>query len=101
LLFPLRFPLRAAKGYNKDIMVAPIHNSDAIQEICDNVKGLGFRTGERIRMYGEQLEVVSDPFLESDGIAVHVKQTQSTQPRVLRLPATILQAVKGRLPRTA
>jgi len=82
-------------------MLPNIHNSDAIKEICDNVKGLGFRAGQRIRLYGEQFEVVSDPFLESDGIAVHVKRAESAQPRVLQLPATILQAVRGRLPRAA
>jgi hypothetical protein len=48
-------------------------------DICAHVKHLGYATSGRIRLYGEEFEVVSDPFPEAGGIAVHVT-TNKTQP---------------------
>jgi hypothetical protein len=65
-------------------------------EICARVKHLGYAPSERIRVYGEEFEVVSDPFPEANGIAVHVTTRKDPSIRVLRLPATVLQSGKGR-----
>jgi len=46
----------------------------------------------RIRLYGEEFEVVSDPFPEADGIAVQVTTKKDPSIRVLRIPATVLQS---------
>ena len=74
------------------------HNVDpsSVSEICENVKNLGYICSARVRLYGEDFEVLSDPFPESDGIAVHAKATKDSRVCVLRLPATVLQSVKGR-----
>jgi hypothetical protein len=40
--------------------------------------------------------VVSDPFPEADGIAVQVTTKKDSKIRVLQLPATVLQSVRGR-----
>jgi hypothetical protein len=52
------------------------HNIEppSVSEICDQVKHLGYAVSDRIRLYGEEFEVLSDPFPEDDGIAVRVKQ---------------------------
>lgn len=78
------------------------HNdeSPSIAEICASVKNLGYGTNDRIRLYGEEFEVISDPFPDADGIAVHVK-TQEDAVRVVRLPETVLQSVKARTPKAA
>lgn len=73
------------------------YESDSIREICDIVKSLGYAPGQTIRLYGEEFEVMSEPFAEEGGIAVSVKNSKGAQHRVLRLPSTVLQAVKGRL----
>ena len=64
--------------------------------MCAHVKHLGYAASGRIRLYGEEFEVVSDPFPEDDGIAVHVKSKRDSTVRVLKLPATVVQSVKGR-----
>lgn len=66
-----------------------------MEEICRNVKRLGYTARECIRLYGEDFEVVSDPFPDADGISVNVKTKKSAEVRVLRLPATVLQSVCG------
>ena len=70
-------------------------------EVCAQVKHLGYAASERIRLYGEEYEVVSDPFPEDDGIAVHVKTKRNSTVRVLQLPATVVQSVKGRSTKAA
>jgi hypothetical protein len=74
------------------------HNNDSpsITEICDSVKRLGYAARERIRLYGEEFEVISDPFPHADGVAVNAKTRKDANVRVVRLPATVLQSVRGR-----
>lgn len=64
-------------------------------EICANVKRLGYGASQIIRLYGEEFEVISDPFPEAGGIAITVRTKKESAPRVLQIPATVLQSVKG------
>ena len=70
-------------------------------DICKKVKHLGYAVSQKVRLYGEEFEVVSDPFPEADGIAVHVKSRKNPTVRKVRIPATVLQSVKGRKPSKA
>jgi hypothetical protein len=82
-------------------MTSHINESPTIAEVCASVKRLGYGARQRIRLYGEEFEVISDPFPEADGIAVHAKTEKDTRIRVVRLPATVLQSVKGRVSKAA
>jgi len=42
-------------------------------EVCSGVKRLGYRAKQTVRLYGEEFEVISDPFPESGGIAITVR----------------------------
>jgi hypothetical protein len=75
--------------------------SPSVSEICARVRHLGYAVSGRIRLYGEEFEVVSDPFPEADGIAVQVTTKKDRKIRVLQLPRTILQSVRGRALRAA
>jgi len=70
--------------------------SQTTLEICARVKNLGYTTSRRVRLYGEEFEVVSEPFAEADGISVQVKSRKNPNVRVLRLPSTVVQTVKRR-----
>ena len=82
-------------------MVFSNFESKSISEMCAQVKHLGYAASGRIRLYGEEFEVVSDPFPEDDGIAVRVKTKSNSTVRVLQLPATVVQSVKGRQAKAA
>lgn len=73
----------------------------SLAEMCAQVKHLGYSTSESIRLYGEEFEVMSDPFPEADGIAVRVRTKRVATVRVLQLPATVLESVKGRMAKAA
>jgi len=70
--------------------------SSSVSETCARVKHLGYTTSGRVRLYGEEFEVVSEPFPEANGIAVHVKSRKNPNVRVLRLPSTVLQTARRR-----
>jgi len=70
-------------------------------EVCARVRHLGYAASGRVRLYGEDFEVVSDPFPEADGIAVRVTTKKDSKIRVLQIPATVLQSVRGRVTNVA
>ena len=45
------------------------------------------------QLYGEEFEIVSEPFLKNDGIAIHVRTRKSPTVRTLQLPSVVLQTV--------
>lgn len=49
------------------------HSGDflSVSDICARVKHLGYAISGHVRLYGQD-EVVSDPFPEAGGIAIHV-----------------------------
>jgi hypothetical protein len=77
-------------------MSTRFEHSISVAEICAGVKRLGYAPRARVRLYGEEFEVISDPFPDADGIALNVKTKKDASVRVVRLPATVLQSVKGR-----
>jgi hypothetical protein len=83
-------------AYNTSIMPSPNLGSASVSEICAKVKNLGYAASAHVRLYGEDFEVLSDPFPEAGGIAVHVRTKKDSKVRLLRLPATVLQSVGGR-----
>jgi hypothetical protein len=72
--------------------------SPAVVDICARVKHLGYTISGRVRLYGEEFEVVSEPFPVDDGIAVEARTRKNPTVRKVRLPATVLQSVKGHKP---
>lgn len=76
-------------------MASHPENVSLTTEICEKVKRLGYGASQNIRLYGEEFQVISDPFPEGGGVAVSVRTRKSEEIRVLQLPATILQSVKG------
>jgi hypothetical protein len=72
-------------------MISNPEQSSSIAKICESVKRLGYGANQNIRLYGEEFEVISDPFPEAGGIAVSVRTKHSQEIRALQLPATVLQ----------
>lgn len=70
--------------------------SPSVLETCARVKHLGYTTAGRVRLYGEEFEVVSEPFAEANGISVRVKSRKNPNVRVLRLPSTVVQTARRR-----
>jgi hypothetical protein len=57
---------------------------------CARVTDLGFTMHKHIKMYGEQFELISDPFVDGDYTTVHAISRNDPRVRELRLPVSIL-----------
>jgi len=77
------------------IMDSPTKTSPSaeVQEICDRLKNIGYAISSRIRMYGEEFEVTSNPYPDGKGISVEAVSKREKCARVLRIPLPILQTV--------
>jgi len=70
-------------------------------EVCARIKNFGYAASQKIRIYGEEFDVLSDPFPSADGVAIHVRSKRTSQTRVLQLPATIVHRASSPLMRVA
>ncbi len=80
--------------YNSDIVniqTAASLDLSQLNELCERLKTLGYAESKRIRIYGEEFEVVSNPFPEGKGIAVRAQPAHKRETRILQLPLPILQ----------
>jgi hypothetical protein len=64
-----------------------------VHEVCARLESMGYAESKRIRIYGQEFEVVSNPFPHGDGIAVRAFSKRETQARTLRLPLPVVQMV--------
>ena len=72
------------------VLVMTSYRDDSTWEICARVKHLGYAASQRIRIYGEEFDVLSDPFPEANGIAIRVTRRGESRIRILQLPVTVL-----------
>lgn len=72
------------------------NSSGAVSEVCRRLKSLGYAASKRIRIYGQEFEIVSDPFFLDGIVAIHVRTGQEPGIRVLPLPAMLIHAAAGK-----
>jgi hypothetical protein len=77
---------------NTNALTAGQHSIE-VHEICARLESMGYAESKRIRIYGQEFEVVSNPFPHGDGIAIRAFSKLDTQARTLRLPLPVVQMV--------
>ena len=68
---------------------------NSVEEACARIKQLGYVASRRVRIYGEEFELLSDPFPQADQIAIRAKAKGDSSVRILWLPVTIVQGGIG------
>jgi hypothetical protein len=76
-------------------------SSPPTSEVCAEIKKFGYTVSQRIRIYGEEFEVLSDPFPSEGGVAIKVRSRSSLEGRVRQLPATVIHWVTRGFPHAA
>lgn len=66
---------------------------DRDSEVGERLKALGYARPNRIRMYGEEFDLTSNPIQEDNGFAVEAISRKSGIARRLRIPLSILQMI--------
>lgn len=63
------------------------HNS----KLCERLKRLGFAQENRMRLYGQEFDLISDPFIvENDVVFVDAIERKSRLQRRVRIPLPIV-----------
>lgn len=65
-------------------------------ETCARIKGLGYAASKHIKLYGQRLELVSDPVEQGNCTVVQVISENDPTIRTLRLPVSILLGLSDR-----
>jgi hypothetical protein len=64
------------------------------QDTCRKLISLGYARSNRVRLYGQELQLISDPFPHDDGgIAVEVVEKAGAS-RTIKLPLPVLNVAK-------
>ena len=64
-------------------------------DTCRKLSRLGSARSNRVRLYGQELQIVSDPFLHNEGgIAVEVVADSNPTKRTMRLPLSVVQVAR-------
>lgn len=66
----------------------------AAAQMCERLKKMGYTVGRLIQLYGEGLELVSDPFLHDGLIAVRARKRGDASDRLIYLPRMVLQHIR-------
>ena len=62
------------------------------RETCRKLISLGYARSNRVRLYGQEVELVSDPFPHQEGgIAVEVAESKQSTSRTVKLPLSVVQ----------
>jgi hypothetical protein len=73
------------------IMTSKVDNTRD-ESTCLKLISLGYARSNRVRLYGEEVQLVSDPFPHQEGgIAVEVRQGGELSSRTIKLPLSVLQ----------
>jgi hypothetical protein len=59
------------------------------------MKKLGYTVGKHLDLYGEKMELVSDPFDEGELVSVHAVSAKNPTVRKVALPVSILSGREG------
>jgi hypothetical protein len=62
-------------------------------EVGERLKALGYAHPNRIRMYGEDFDLTSNPIRDENGFAIEAVSRKSGLARRLRIPLSILQMI--------
>ena len=65
--------------------------------ICERLKELGYCRHQRMRMYGEEFNLLSDPIPYESGIAVVAVSRRSGTVKQLRIPLPTLEMIRREL----
>lgn len=62
--------------------------------ICDRLRDLGYAKGRRMRLYGKDLYLISNPMADNEGYSVETVEHQSGAVRRTRIPLTVARVVE-------
>ena len=67
------------------------------RDTCKKLISLGYARSNRVRLYGLEVQLVSDPFPHGDGgIAIEAKEDNDPHARTIKLPLSVVQVARSK-----
>ena len=71
-------------------------NRSQDHDTCRKLISLGYARSNRVRLYGSEVELISDPFPHREG-GIAVEVVEGTAPaRTIKLPLSVLQVARSK-----
>ena len=74
--------------------VTSVVGSDADARLCERLKALGYADRNRIRIYGEEFDLLSNPISDQHGVSIEAKSRKTGDARRLRIPLSLVHMIK-------
>ncbi len=71
-------------------MTSQVDNSHDT-DTCRKLISLGYARSNRVRLYGQEVQLLSDPFSKEGEIVIEVTSHNDASPRIMKLPLSVLQ----------
>jgi len=81
----------STRGYD-DNMPTPLIPSDVL---CARLKKVGYSRSKTVKLYGEVLELESDPYLEGEHFVVEARAPHASKIKVVRIPRFIVHSARA------
>ena len=65
--------------------------------VCSELRRLGFASGRRAKLYGEEFAFVSDPEADEDGYCLKAVSHKSGHARRIHIPLSVVRTVEREL----
>ncbi len=66
------------------------------RDTCKKLISLGFARSNHVRLYGQELQLVSDPFPQDDGgFAIEVRAKAESTTRTMKLPLPVVHVASS------
>jgi hypothetical protein len=75
-------------------------HADRQRRLCERLQILGYARHKSIRLYGEELDLVSDPVPDGDGIVIRAVNRRSGRLRQVPIPLMTVRMVLQELEST-
>ena len=62
--------------------------------VCERLRKLGYRSASTIRLYGEELHLISDPEPHGNGFAVHGIAVKSSIVKRVHIPLSVVSTIQ-------
>jgi hypothetical protein len=62
--------------------------------ICDRLRDIGYAKGRRMRLYGKDLHLISNPMADNEGYIVETVEHKSGAIRRTRIPLMVARVVE-------
>jgi hypothetical protein len=71
-----------------------IGGSDADARLCERLKAMGYADRNRIRIYGEEFDLLSNPISDQHGVSIEAKSRKTGNARRLRIPLSTVYLIR-------